>query len=209
MTLFSELMETPYKVFIVFGDFRGRRPPGLKKSKIGASGNSALSAFSGFLSLSLGPKCPARRDRGHAFRYKALMSIRIKSVQHIAVATKSVEPVLSLLKDLFGFEAEHEEIVEKQKVSTHFLKIAGVPFEFLAPTQSDSPISKFLEKRGNAFHHLALEVESLDEAVRVLKEKNIRLINEEPQEGAQHTRTVFLHPKATEGLLIELVEKDS
>lgn len=136
----------------------------------------------------------------------SFMGIKVKSVQHIAIAVQEVAPVLNSLKELFDLEADHSEVVEKQKVKTDFISIAGTPFEFLEPTAEDSPISKFLEKRGNAFHHLALEVDDLSEAVAFLKSKNIRLINDEPQEGAQNTKAVFIHPKAFHGLLIELVE---
>jgi methylmalonyl-CoA epimerase len=134
------------------------------------------------------------------------MSIKVKAVQHIAIATKKSEPLLRSFREIFDIHLEHQEIVAPQKVKTDFLKIAGVPFELLEPTSNDSPISKFLEKRGNAFHHLALEVENIEAAVSFLKSRNIQLINETPTKGAHGMKTVFLHPKSFHGLLIELVE---
>lgn len=135
-----------------------------------------------------------------------VMSIKIKKVQHIAIATKESRPLLDLFQELFSVSTEHSEVVDQQKVKTDFIRLAGVPFELLEPTQKDSPISKFLEKRGNAFHHLALEVEDLEAAMQFLKKKNIQLIGDQPQMGAEGMRTIFIHPKSFHGLLVELVE---
>lgn len=134
------------------------------------------------------------------------MKIQIKSVQHIAIATNKSQDLLKSFRDLFDILPDHSEEVPSQKVKTDFLKIADVPFELLEPTASDSPISKFLEKRGNAFHHLALEVENLEDSIKILKSKGIQLINEVPGKGAHGMRTVFLHPKSFHGILLELVE---
>lgn len=134
------------------------------------------------------------------------MAIKIKAVQHIAIALEKSDPFLQSLKELFDIEAEGQEVVQEQKVRTDFFKIGNVPFELLEATAEDSPITNFLKKRGNAFHHLALEVENIEEAVQFLKSKNIRLIDEVPRKGAHGTKTVFLHPKAFHGILIELVE---
>lgn len=134
------------------------------------------------------------------------MSLKIKSVQHIAIATKQSAPLLKTFREIFDIQSDHEEVVASQKVKTDFLEIADVPFELLEPMSDDSPISKFLEKRGNGFHHLALEVENIEDAVSFLKSKNIQLINEQPTIGAHGMKTVFIHPKSFHGLLIELIE---
>lgn len=135
------------------------------------------------------------------------MGIKIKSVQHIAIATKESAPLLRTLNEIFEIESDHEEVVAPQKVKTDFLKIADVPFELLEPIADDSPISKFLEKRGNSFHHLALEVENIEEAISFLKSKKIQLINEKPSTAAHGMKAVFIHPKSFHGLLIELIQR--
>lgn len=137
------------------------------------------------------------------------MSIKIKSVQHIAIATQESKELLQRFKDLFDLESTGSELVESQKVKTDFLPIGETTFELLEPTAEDSPISKFLQKRGNGFHHLALEVEDLDAATEFLKSKAVRLISEQPGKGAHGTRTLFIHPKAFNGILVELVELPS
>lgn len=134
------------------------------------------------------------------------MAIRVKSVQHLAIAVADLEPLRRSLKELFDISSNGQEVVEQQRVTTEFFQVGQLPVELLEPTTEESPISKFLQKRGNAMHHLALEVDDIDEALRFLKQKGVQLIDEQPREGAHGSRVAFLHPKAFHGLLVELVQ---
>ena len=93
-----------------------------------------------------------------------------------------------------------------QKVRTQFIAIGGVRFEFLEPTSLDSPISKFLDKRGNGIHHLAFQVHDIKAKLAALKQDQVPLIDQEPKPGADHCQVAFLHPKGTGGILVEMVE---
>ena len=99
-----------------------------------------------------------------------------------------------------------EEVVATQKTQVSFIKVGETNLELLLPTAADSPVAKFLETRGEGFHHLALEVEDIDSAVEELKAAGVRLIDETPREGAHGSRVAFIHPKSTFGVLLELVQ---
>lgn len=133
--------------------------------------------------------------------------MEINKIDHIGVAVSNLNDVKELFSQLFDLNVEFEEEVSEQKVSTFGYDINGTNLEFLEATSSESPISKFVEKRKNAVHHIALQVDDLDAALSELKEKKIRLIDEEARIGAEGKRIAFLHPKATAGILIELSEK--
>jgi methylmalonyl-CoA/ethylmalonyl-CoA epimerase len=98
-------------------------------------------------------------------------------------------------------------LVEREGVNTHFFGVGESKIELLEPLTEDSPVGKFLEKRGPGLHHIALEVEGLDAYVARLKAANIRLLSDEPQLGAHGMRIIFIHPKSTGGVLIELSEQ--
>ena len=106
----------------------------------------------------------------------------------------------------FNLEFKGEEVVATQKVQVSFFKVGETSIELLLPTAADSPVAKFLENKGEGFHHMALEVEDIDSAVEELKAAGVRLIDETPREGAHGTRVAFIHPKSTFGLLLELVQ---
>ncbi|MDB5036542.1 MAG: Methylmalonyl-CoA epimerase [Bacteriovoracaceae bacterium] len=129
------------------------------------------------------------------------------SIAHIAVAVPGLQKALQSVEQVLGLKAGHVEVVDEQKVRLQFVEIGGVRFEFLEPTTSDSPISKFIEKRGGGIHHLALYVSNLEQKLKELKEKGVPLINETPQIGAEGCKVAFLHPKAMAGILVELIEK--
>lgn len=133
------------------------------------------------------------------------MSFKVLRIEHLAVATKEFTPMFEAFQKAFGTALEGVETVESQKVKTAFLKIADLPVELLEPTTNDSPISKFLEKRGNGMHHIALRVDNMEEAMKDLKAKGFVFIDEKPRIGAHGTKTAFIHPKSFHGLLVELV----
>jgi len=129
-----------------------------------------------------------------------------KKISHIGIAVTSIDEALPFYTEVLGLEFEGTEVVEEQKVKVAFLAIGESRIELLEPTAPDSPVAKFLEKNGPGIHHLAYQVEGLEERLSALKGHGVRLIDETPRTGAHHTRIAFLHPKASGGVLTELCE---
>lgn len=133
--------------------------------------------------------------------------MKIIRINHLGIASKAPEDFLTFFQLILGLNHEGSEVVEEQKVKVNFLKCENSRLELLEPSTQDGPISKFLDSRGSGIHHIALEVDNVEEWVDYLKKKQIRLIDETPRIGAHHTKIVFIHPKATGGILVELVEE--
>ncbi|MGA1862997.1 methylmalonyl-CoA epimerase [Deferribacter thermophilus] len=129
----------------------------------------------------------------------------LKKIDHIGIAVKNIDEALSLYKTL-GIIPYHFEEVESQKVKTAFIKVGESNIELLEPTSPDSPIAKFLEKKGEGIHHIAYLVEDVKSCLKNLKEKGFKLIDEEPKAGAHGKLIAFVHPKSTNGVLMELCE---
>jgi len=127
----------------------------------------------------------------------------IKRIDHVAIAVKNLDEGTKIWKDM-GFEVEYE-VVEDQGVKIGIVHLGDSRIEILEPLSEDSPISKFLEKRGEGLHHLALHVENIEEALEELKTKGYRLIDEKPRIGAGGKKIAFVHPKSSK-FLLELVE---
>lgn len=127
-------------------------------------------------------------------------------INHLGIATKAIEETLKFWEDSLGLENVHTEVVEDQKVRVAMLPIGESRIELLEPTSDDSPISKFLEKRGGGIHHIAVEVDDIVAAIAKLKENGMRLIDESPRIGAEGCLVVFVHPAASGGVLLELVQ---
>ncbi|MCB9072388.1 MAG: methylmalonyl-CoA epimerase [Bdellovibrionaceae bacterium] len=128
-------------------------------------------------------------------------------LDHIGIAVSELDGGGEFYKAL-GLNENSREEVTSEKVKTSFFPLGNrVNIELLEGTNPESPIAKYLDKRGPGIHHICLRVQHLDELVAQLKEKNVQLINEVPKDGAHHCRVVFIHPKATGGVLIELSEK--
>src|SRR5438309_1421403 len=130
----------------------------------------------------------------------------IMKINHLGIATKGIDEALKFWVDALGLENVHTEVVEDQKVRVAMLPIGEGRIELLEPTSDDSPISKFLEKRGGGIHHIAVEVESIESALAQLKDKGMRLIDEAPRVGAEGCLVAFVHPSSTGGVLLELVQ---
>ena len=128
-------------------------------------------------------------------------------INHIGIAVKSIEEALKFYTERLGLESMEVVEVPEQKVKVIALQIGESRIELLESTSPDSPIAKFLEKRGEGIHHIAFEVTDIEKRLKELKEKGIRLIDEKPRPGAHNTRIAFIHPKSTQGVLIELVER--
>ena len=127
----------------------------------------------------------------------------MKQIDHIAIAVKSLQESIKVYTSLLGVETELETITA-EKVNTAVYDLDGVSLELIEPIGDDSPITKFLQKKGEGLHHVCLKVDSLEETMTELKEKGIDIIDETPKIGAGGTKIVFIHPKSTGGVLFEL-----
>ena len=127
-------------------------------------------------------------------------------INHLGIATKGIDEALMFWSDALGLENVHTEVVEDQKVRVAMLPIGESRIELLEPTSDDSPISKFLEKRGGGIHHIAVEGDDIKTSLAILKQKGMRLIDESPRIGAEGCLVAFVHPSSTNGVLLELVQ---
>ena len=131
----------------------------------------------------------------------------IKKVNHMAIAVNNLDEALELYDKLFGLKPEKVEIMTDQRVKAAILPVGeGSEIELIQPIDSDSGVAKFLEKRGEGIHHIAIEVDDIDQELKTLAEKGVALIDKQARMGLAG-RVAFLHPKATRGVLIELVQK--
>ena len=128
-------------------------------------------------------------------------------ISHLGIATKGIDEALKFWQDALGLENIHTETVEDQKVRVAMLPIGETNIELLEPTSEDSPIQKFLEKRGGGIHHIAVEVENIEASLTKLKNQGMRLIDEKPRVGAEGCLVAFVHPSSAGGVLMELVQK--
>ena len=130
----------------------------------------------------------------------------MKKIDHIAIAVHSIEEALQAYEGALGLELADVGEVSEQAVRVAFLPMGESALELVEPLTSDSGVAKFLEKRGEGIHHICFEVGDIEAALQNLAAKGVRLIDEQPRQGA-HGRVAFLHPKSTHGVLIELIEK--
>jgi methylmalonyl-CoA/ethylmalonyl-CoA epimerase len=128
-------------------------------------------------------------------------------IEHIAIAVKNLQSSDVLFSKLLNTTPYKSETVESEKVKTSFFKMGESKIELLEPIGNDGPISKFLEKKGEGLHHIALEVEDIYQEMERLKKEGFEFINSEPKKGADNKIICFLHPKSTNGVLIELCQE--
>ena len=134
------------------------------------------------------------------------MANQSMKLDHIGIAVRSLDAARKVFTDGLGIQVGGREEVPSQKVRLEFYQIGGTRIECLEPTSDDSPIAKFLERKGESIHHIALQVPDVSKALEQAKANGIEPIDQEPRPGAGGTKIAFLHPKSTHGLLIELVE---
>jgi methylmalonyl-CoA/ethylmalonyl-CoA epimerase len=134
--------------------------------------------------------------------------MKILKIDHLGIAVKSIDEGKNFWTDTLGLEFEGSETVAEQKVTTAFFPVGESEVELLESTAPDGPIAKYLEKKGEGIQHVAFRVENIEAALSELKEKGIRLIDEQPRIGAGGAKIAFLHPKATNGVLVELCERE-
>lgn len=131
----------------------------------------------------------------------------VKKVDHIGVAVSNLEESIKFYEEVLGLKCQGTEVVEEQKVRVAFLPIGDTEIELLEATEPDSPIAKFIEKKGQGVQHIAFRVDDIEKALEEMRNLGIKLIDENPRYGAGGARIAFLHPKSTNGLLVELCER--
>ncbi|MBB3205324.1 methylmalonyl-CoA/ethylmalonyl-CoA epimerase [Rhodopirellula rubra] len=130
----------------------------------------------------------------------------VQSLNHIGIAVRSLDDQKAFYADTLGAEFEGVEEVPSQKVRVAFYKINDVRLELLEPTDPESPIAKFIEKRGEGMHHMAFTVDDLPARISELQAEGLRMIDETPRPGAHHMKIAFIHPKSSCGVLTELCQ---
>lgn len=128
----------------------------------------------------------------------------IKKIDHLGIAVKSLDEAIPFYESVFGLKCTAIEDVPEQKVKTAFLPCGDILIELLEPTSDESPIAKFIEKKGEGIHHVAYLTDNLPAELARVKEHGVQLIDETPRNGAGNMSIAFLHPKSTRGILTEL-----
>ena len=129
----------------------------------------------------------------------------VRHINHTAIVVKDINESISFYEDLFGVTSGPVEDIEDQGVKACLIKIGGTQLEIIQPVQADTGVAKFLENKGEGLHHIGLEVENIEKALETLKAREVQLIDQQPRHGLSGT-IAFLHPRATKGVLIELVQ---
>jgi len=130
----------------------------------------------------------------------------IKKIDHIAMAVKDLDQAAKFYQNTLGLPLSGIEVVAEQKTKVGFLKIGESNIELVQPAEPGSPLDKFLETRGPGIHHICLEVDDIEGEIKSLLDKGAVMIDQKPRLGAHHSKVAFIHPKSSNGILIELVE---
>ena len=131
----------------------------------------------------------------------------LTEIDHVAIAVRDLETAIAWYADTFGATVEHREVVESDGVEEALLKVADSYVQLLTPTRADSPVATYLEKRGEGIHHIGYRVDDCAVALQAVKDQGGRVIDEAPRPGSRGTTVAFVHPKASFGTLIELVQE--
>jgi methylmalonyl-CoA/ethylmalonyl-CoA epimerase len=135
-------------------------------------------------------------------------AVPVTRIDQIAIAVDDLDAALELYERAFGLTAEYREVVESDGVEEAMLNVGGVYIQLLQATRDDSPIAKYLAKNGPGLHHLGFGVDSVADTLDHLRDEGVRLIDEAPRPGGGGHTVAFVHPKGTDGVLVELVEDD-
>ncbi|WP_347926424.1 methylmalonyl-CoA epimerase [Pontimicrobium sp. SW4] len=131
----------------------------------------------------------------------------MNKIEHIGIAVKNIETSNELFEKLFGEPHYKTESVESEGVKTSFFKVGENKIELLEATNKNSPIAKFIDKKGEGIHHIAFDVDDIEQEIKRLKKEGFVVLNEKPKKGADNKLVAFLHPKSTNGVLIELCQE--
>ena len=132
---------------------------------------------------------------------------KMKKIEHIGIAVKDIDEAEKRFAKLLNTLSYKREVVESEGVVTSFFKTGESKIELLAPTRPDSPIQKYLDKKGEGMHHIAFEVDDIEQKIATLKQEGFILINDQPKDGADNKRIAFIHPKSTGGVLVEICQE--
>ena len=143
----------------------------------------------------------------HKVNKKQNLKMAFKKIEHIGIAVSDLQEANALFTKLFGKEHYKVETVESEHVSTSFFQIGETKVELLEATAPESAIAKYVEKKGQGMHHIAYEVTDIEEEMARLRERGFILLNEQPKKGADNKLVCFLHPKSTNGVLVELCQE--
>ena len=135
--------------------------------------------------------------------------MKLLKIDHLGIAVNSIDEGKNFWADILGLRFEGTETIEEQKVTTAFFPVGESEVELLESTAPDGPIARYLEKKGAGIQHVAFRVDDIEAALQELKEKGVRLIDEKPRKGAGGAKIAFLHPKSTNGVLVELCERNN
>ena len=130
-------------------------------------------------------------------------------IEHIGIAVKNLEESIRFYENVLGLSCYRVEEIQDQKVKTAFFKVGQTKIELLESTDAEGPIAKFIAQKGEGIHHLAFAVENIEQTLKEVKEKGVRLIDTSPRKGAEGLDIAFLHPRSTQGVLTEFCEKKS
>jgi len=130
----------------------------------------------------------------------------MQKIEHIGIAVKDLEAAEERFSQLLNTLSYKREAVESEGVITSFFKVGESKIELLAATQPDSPIQKFIDKKGEGIHHIAFEVTDIEQKMKDLADKGFLLINDRPKDGADNKKVAFIHPKSTGGILVEICQ---
>jgi len=133
--------------------------------------------------------------------------MKIKHIDHIGIAVKSIEQAGKFYTEILGLKIQDIETVAEQKVNVAFLPITDSEVELLESTEPDGPVSKYIDARGEGVQHIAFCVENIEASLEELKSKGVRLIDQTPRNGAGGAKIAFIHPKETNGVLVEICER--
>jgi methylmalonyl-CoA/ethylmalonyl-CoA epimerase len=133
--------------------------------------------------------------------------MKIKHIDHIGIAVKSIEQAGKFYTEILGLKIQDIETVADQKVNVAFLPITDSEVELLESTEPDGPVSKYIDARGEGVQHIAFRVENIEASLEELKSKGVRLIDQKPRDGAGGAKIAFIHPKETNGVLVEICER--
>jgi methylmalonyl-CoA/ethylmalonyl-CoA epimerase len=132
----------------------------------------------------------------------------IEKINHIGIAVKSIKERAPFYQNILGLPFDGEEKVEDQGVKVAFFQCGDIRIELLEPLNDESPVAKFIEKRGEGVHHIAFQSDDIEGEIEHFLDEEIRMIDQNPRKGAHHMNIAFAHPKATGGVLTEICQKD-
>ncbi|WP_299243818.1 methylmalonyl-CoA epimerase [uncultured Aquimarina sp.] len=131
----------------------------------------------------------------------------MNKIEHIGIAVKDIDQANMLYEQLLGVAPYKQEIVESEAVITSFFKVGENKIELVASTKEDGPIGKFISKKGEGIHHIAFDVDNIEQELKRLEKEGFQLINKTPKKGADNKLVAFVHPKTTNGVLVELCQE--